>query len=180
MKPLALTLVGFTAGIGSCLAFPADSDKSISIDMHAVSNDGVGKRMGQITVKQVDGGLAFQPQISGIEQGLHGFHIHEAPDCGVAEKDGEITAAGAAGSHFDPRQHQMHAAPWEEGHRGDLPALYVDENKRANHAVFKADLTLEDVKGRALVIHEGGDNYADAPKSSGGGGARVACGVIPK
>jgi hypothetical protein len=29
------------------------------------------------------------------------------------------------------------------------------------------------------MIHEGGDNYADAPKPLGGGGARIACGVIP-
>jgi superoxide dismutase, Cu-Zn family len=28
------------------------------------------------------------------------------------------------------------------------------------------------------MIHAGGDNYADAPKPLGGGGARVACGVV--
>ena len=38
---------------------------------------------------------------------------------------------------------------------------------------------MEDVSGRALMIHEGGDNYADEPKPLGGGGARIACGVIP-
>ena len=34
------------------------------------------------------------------------------------------------------------------------------------------------LKGRALVIHVGGDNYADQPLPLGGGGARLACGVI--
>ena len=29
------------------------------------------------------------------------------------------------------------------------------------------------------MIHEGGDNYSDTPKPLGGGGARMACGVIP-
>jgi Cu-Zn family superoxide dismutase len=29
------------------------------------------------------------------------------------------------------------------------------------------------------MIHEGGDNYSDQPKPLGGGGARIACGVIP-
>jgi Cu-Zn family superoxide dismutase len=37
---------------------------------------------------------------------------------------------------------------------------------------------MSDVKGRSLMIHAGGDNYADQPAPLGGGGARVACGVI--
>jgi Cu-Zn family superoxide dismutase len=28
------------------------------------------------------------------------------------------------------------------------------------------------------MIHAGGDNYADQPKPLGGGGERIACGVI--
>jgi superoxide dismutase, Cu-Zn family len=34
------------------------------------------------------------------------------------------------------------------------------------------------VRSRSLIIHAGGDNHADQPAPSGGGGARVACGVI--
>jgi Cu/Zn superoxide dismutase len=37
---------------------------------------------------------------------------------------------------------------------------------------------VSDVRGRALVIHEGGDNYSDQPENGGGKG-RVACGVVP-
>jgi Cu-Zn family superoxide dismutase len=28
------------------------------------------------------------------------------------------------------------------------------------------------------MIHAGGDNYSDHPKRLGGGGARIACGVV--
>ncbi|WP_324128836.1 superoxide dismutase family protein, partial [Acinetobacter baumannii] len=28
------------------------------------------------------------------------------------------------------------------------------------------------------MIHAGGDNYSDSPQPLGGGGARIACGVI--
>ena len=28
------------------------------------------------------------------------------------------------------------------------------------------------------MIHAGGDNYSDQPQPLGGGGARIACGVI--
>jgi Cu-Zn family superoxide dismutase len=28
------------------------------------------------------------------------------------------------------------------------------------------------------MIHEGGDNYRDTPEPLGGGGGRIACGVV--
>ncbi|WP_246764106.1 superoxide dismutase family protein, partial [Cronobacter sakazakii] len=37
---------------------------------------------------------------------------------------------------------------------------------------------LDEVKGKALMVHVGGDNLSDHPKPLGGGGARYACGVI--
>ena len=38
--------------------------------------------------------------------------------------------------------------------------------------------SLDALKGHALMIHAGGDNYADQPAPLGGGGARLACGVL--
>jgi hypothetical protein len=45
-------------------------------------------------------------------------------------------------------------------------------------AVTVPHLTLADVKGRSIMIHVGGDNYSDQPAPLGGGGARIACGVV--
>jgi len=45
-------------------------------------------------------------------------------------------------------------------------------------AFYVPHLTLEEIKGRSVVIHEFGDNYADNPRPMGGGGKRIACGVI--
>jgi Cu-Zn family superoxide dismutase len=39
-------------------------------------------------------------------------------------------------------------------------------------------LKLADVTGHAIIIHEGGDNFSDKPKPNGGGGNRIACGVV--
>ena len=39
-------------------------------------------------------------------------------------------------------------------------------------------LKLADVQGLAIMVHAGGDNYSDDPKPLGGGGDRIACGVI--
>ena len=42
---------------------------------------------------------------------------------------------------------------------------------------FKQLMVREKENGR-FIIHSGGDNYSDVPKKLGGGGARVACGVV--
>ena len=68
--------------------------------------------------------------------------------------------------------------PWGDGHLGDLPALYVDAGGQATMSVLAPRLKLADVAGRALMVHAGGDNHADHPAPLGGGGARLACGVI--
>jgi Cu-Zn family superoxide dismutase len=44
--------------------------------------------------------------------------------------------------------------------------------------VLAPRLKLIDVRNRALMVHAGGDNHADHPAPLGGGGGRVACGVI--
>jgi Cu-Zn family superoxide dismutase len=44
--------------------------------------------------------------------------------------------------------------------------------------VLAPRLKLADVKGRALMVHAGGDNHSDHPAALGGGGARAVCGVI--
>jgi len=44
--------------------------------------------------------------------------------------------------------------------------------------VLAPRLKLADLPGRSLMVHAGGDNHADHPAPLGGGGARVACGVI--
>ena len=95
----------------------------------------------------------------------------------VAEKDGKMTAALAAGGHFNPDNVAHHGTP-NDGHKGDLPVLNVDANGNANTTMLAPRLKLSDIQGLAIMIHAGGDNYSDYPKPLGGGGARIACGVI--
>lgn len=40
-------------------------------------------------------------------------------------------------------------------------------------------LKLEQIKGHALMIEVGGDNYSDTPMENGGEKGRLACGEIP-
>jgi Cu-Zn family superoxide dismutase len=84
----------------------------------------------------------------------------------------------AAGEHYDPEHNKSHKGPKGKGHKGDLPAL--DSKQGAiNQTVTSTRLKLVDIRGRSLMIHEGGDNYSDQP-DNGGGKGRIACATIPK
>jgi len=50
---------------------------------------------------------------------------------------------------------------------------------RANYPVLAPRLkSLLELQGHSLMIHLDGDNHQDHPALLGGGGARLACGVI--
>lgn len=147
------------------------------IPMHALTEEGTGEQIGTITASRTPYGVLFEPDLTGLSAGVHGFHLHQNPDCGPSEKDGKVTPGGAAGGHFNPNNGN-HNGPYEKGHLGDLPALYATEEGKVTVPVLAPRLEFGDLDGHALVIHKGGDNYSDEPQALGGGGARVACGVI--
>ena len=149
------------------------------IVLNLTDEAGVGEEVGTVTLEDTEYGLLITPNLAGLEPGMHGFHIHENPSCGPAEKDdGTITPGLAAGGHFDPEGTGSHEGPYGEGHLGDLPPLYVDADGSAVTPVLAPRLTTADVAERSIMVHMHGDNFSDVPASLGGGGARVACGVI--
>jgi len=163
--------------LGGAMATTAWAD--IEVPLHHVTQEGVSDEVGQVVISRSEHGLVFTPQLKGLAPGLHGFHVHENPSCEPAEKDGKMMPAGAAGDHLDPEGTKKHGAPWGEGHLGDLPALYVDSEGNAHLPVLAPRLTeLDQIRDKSLMVHEGGDNYSDHPLPLGGGGGRMACGVI--
>lgn len=150
----------------------------ISIEVHAISADGVGESIGVVTAADTDKGLLLTPDLAGLPPGEHGFHVHQNPSCDSAEKDGKTVAGLAAGGHYDPGNTGSHKGPKHEGHLGDLPVLVVNDDGEATDSVLAPRLTVAKIKGRALMVHAMGDNFSDSPKPLGGGGARIACGVI--
>jgi len=168
-----------TAGIvmGVLMALPAFA-ADVVVRMNLVNEQGIGKSIGTVTISEGPNGLVFTPQLVGLAQGMHGFHVHQNPDCAAGVKDGMPTPGLAAGGHYDPAATGKHEGPMGKGHLGDLPMLVVDADGVAMIAVVAPRLKMADVKGRSLIIHAGGDNYSDQPAPLGGGGARIACGVI--
>ncbi len=150
----------------------------VLVPMHLVDDKGIGQEAGQVVISESPYGLVFTPALHGLPPGLHGFHVHVNPNCALGEKDGKMGPALAAGGHYDPAGTKHHGLPWGDGHLGDLPPLYVDGSGNSVHPVLAPRLKIADVKARSLMIHAGGDNHADNPAPLGGGGARIACGVI--
>jgi Cu-Zn family superoxide dismutase len=147
--------------------------------VNSISAAGVGARLGTVTFTDTAGGLLITPKLSGLPPGQHGFHIHEKGDCGPGMNQGKAAAGFAAGGHYDPAHTQKHLGPFSTaGHRGDLPVLVVDGRGDASQPVTAPHLRAAEIRGRSIMIHKGGDNYSDMPAPLGGGGARIACGVI--
>ena len=150
-----------------------------AVEMHLVDASGVGKAIGKVTLADTPAGLRLTPDLSGLPPGQHGFHVHETGNCSPAEKDGKMAAGVSAGGHLDPAKTGKHLGPEGKGHLGDLPVLTVASDGTARQAVVAPRLKMADLHNRALMIHAGGDNFADEPEPLGGGGARIACGVVP-
>lgn len=149
-----------------------------TVNMQMADAKGVGASVGSVRIVDTPHGLAFFPNLQGLQPGLHGFHVHENPSCEPAMKDGAPVPALAAGGHLDPKNTKRHGLPWGDGHLGDLPALFVAADGKATNPVLAPRLKMADVAKRSLMVHAGGDNHSDHPEALGGGGARVACGVI--
>lgn len=154
------------------------AEESIQIEIFTLTQDGTGPSIGTVVAQNTSNGTEFTPNLTGLSPGFHGFHIHQIPNCGPGEKNGKLVPGLAAGGHFDPERTGVHEGPDGKGHLGDLPALKADKQGNVTQPVLAPIVKVSDLRGRALIIHEGGDNYSDVPKKLGGGGARVACGVI--
>ncbi len=152
---------------------------SEEVTLHEVTAQGIGAAIGKVTISETPYGLQFAPALTGLKPGIHGFHVHAKGSCEPATIEGKAVAAGAAGGHFDPQNSGKHLGPYADGHLGDLPAIFVTDDGKADYPVVAPRIkTLSEIKGKALMVHVGGDNHADHPQPLGGGGARFACGVI--
>jgi Cu-Zn family superoxide dismutase len=173
-----MCLAGSVALVGQVQSKPAKL-KPVDVTLNQISADGVGSKVGTITIRQTKDGVELGIDLSGLTPGEHGFHLHEHGSCDPADKEGKKTSGQSAGAHWDPDGTKAHKGPGGGGHKGDLPKLTVPESGKVKTKVSVAGLTLADLAGKSLMIHAGGDNYSDAPKPLGGGGDRIVCGVIP-
>jgi Cu-Zn family superoxide dismutase len=122
---------------------------------------------GQVTFKVEENHVNVSGTILGLEEGKHGFHVHEGTTC----ED--------YGGHFAPESAE-HGSPNEmEHHVGDLGNLVTDSTGTAVFSTLDRSMTLEgdhSVVGHALIVHQGEDGFL--PQPSGDSGEVIACGII--
>lgn len=137
-----------------------------------------GEEIGEAQLTETPShGVLIAIQVEGLEPGTHGFHIHETGECAAPE-------FATAGGHFAPRGNDHGVLHSGGMHAGDLLNLHVPESGAVATERLAGDVTLRtdamgslmDEDGSALVIHANADDYESQP--SGGGGPKVACGVI--
>lgn len=132
---------------------------------------------GVVYFKDVPGGTEVYANISGLPPyqpggknkdpiGPHGFHIHEKGDCTVGNPEDPFRAAG---EHWNPTN-QPHG-----NHAGDFPVLFSNDGI-AKMTFFTNKFKVQDIIGKAVIIHQSPDDYRTQP--AGDAGKRLACGVI--
>ena len=133
------------------------------------------------------------------EQGasIHGMHIHanDKPEngegCIADPTQPASTYFVSVDGHYNPGGgHHGH-------HMGDLPAVFFSHAGEASMRFLTDQFQAEELIGRAVILHEGADNYGNIPvgdaaneyspndpaateltANTGNAGARIACGVI--
>lgn len=161
MNKLSSILISFLLSINAIQAASLSSSVNTTGSTQTV--------IGTVDFTDTPYGLLITPNFKGLPAGLHGLHLHQHPNCGSDGMD--------AGGHYDPANTNSHQGPYGNGHLGDLPVLYVSNVGIANIPTLAPRLKLKDLTGLTIMIHANGDNYTDTPPL-GGGGARIACGVI--
>ncbi|KZC07670.1 PREDICTED: superoxide dismutase [Cu-Zn] [Dufourea novaeangliae] len=138
-----------------------------------------GEAKGTLYFDQPDNSSAVKVtgQVSGLQKGLHGFHIHEFGD--------NTNGCTSAGAHFNPLGKE-HGGP-DSGvrHVGDLGNVEANANGVADVNITDKMIQLQgsnSIIGRTLVVHADPDDLGkgshELSKTTGNAGARLACGVV--
>ena len=159
-----------------------------------------GETVGYVSFKATDDGtlVSITAQLPASETStIHGFHVH-ANDNPVNGDGCLADATQPASTHFVSADGHFNPSGSHHGHHtGDMPALFFTASGAATMSFVTDAFSPADIKGKALILHEGPDNYGNVPvgtaptqytpngpdattltHNTGNAGARIACGVI--
>ena len=127
---------------------------------------------GRVKLFDTDRGTVVFAEIEGLPNPegacaapVFGFHIHDGSSC-TGDADDPFRDAG---THYNPNScaHPYHA--------GDLPPLFGC-NGTAAIAFLTDRFTVEEVMGKAVVIHASPDDFTSQP--AGNAGKKIAYGIF--
>jgi Cu-Zn family superoxide dismutase len=133
---------------------------------------------GSAVFTQEDDIVTMIAVVEGLSEGTHAIHLHEKADC--SSDDGK-----SAGGHWNPTNepHGKWGSP-EGFHKGDIGNLNANANGKATITMTTDKWCIgcgdanKDILGKAIIIHEGTDDFTTQPTGDAGG--RVSCGGIIK
>lgn len=145
-------------------------------DAHAIirGNASNPALSGRVDFYSRKGGTLMLAELRGLPydsarcaENIFAMHIHAMGDCTAG--GGEPFAG--AGGHYNPKNcpHPAHA--------GDLPPLF-SSNGYAWQGFFTDRFTVDEIIGKAVIIHERRDDFKTQP--AGDSGRRIGCGVIER
>ena len=199
---LAGSLYLSSAGAGRPSAAERDGD-----DARAVLRNAAGDTIGMVKFSEESDGVhvkvVLDAPLATLSTGYHGFHVHATGTCTADASQADSTWFTSAGGHYKDADaaHAYHGA-----HNGDLPILLVNDDgsgRGVAEARFVTDrFSVDDIAGRALIVHKLADNYRNVPlgadarqytpntdnvndsatatgftAATGNAGSRMACGV---
>jgi Cu-Zn family superoxide dismutase len=168
MRRLTITAAALFAVLS-----PALAQESASAAMKAPD----GKDLGTVTFTATKSGmLTVFVEMTGLQPGAHGFHIHAVGKCDGPDFE-------SAGGHLAGGKVHGVMAPGGP-HPGDFPNVHVGQDGLLKVEFFTDRLTLAnsgdgammDADGSSVMLHDGPDDYVTDP--SGHSGGRIACGII--
>jgi Cu-Zn family superoxide dismutase len=129
---------------------------------------------GEVRFYAHEGMVMVEANVTGLDFGSHGIHIHETGDFSAED-------ASSAGEHFAPQgsNHGSPDNPADQRHAGDLGNVVATVTGMAQYDHEDSVIALDgpdSIIGKAVIIHAGEDDLMTQP--SGDSGSPVACGVI--
>ncbi len=154
-------------------ASESEEAKTATVQLEAKSGSNLS---GTVTFTEENGEVTMKAEISGLSEGKHAIHIHEAGDCSA--EDGT-----SAGGHWNPTNEEHGKWGSAEGyHKGDIGNIEVNSDgkgtitRTTDEWCLGCDDPNKNIIGKAIIVHEGVDDFTSQP--SGAAGKRVGCGVI--
>lgn len=129
---------------------------------------------GIILFIQKRGYVEIEIEIEGLEEGLHGAHIHNAGDL--------RKGCDSCCSHYNPENNFHGGLNDVNSHAGDLGNIEADNDGHVTMVIQTSKFKVKDIFGRSMIIHEDEDDLGKGrtkeSKQTGTSGKRIACAVI--
>ncbi|MDT0633687.1 superoxide dismutase family protein [Spectribacter hydrogenoxidans] len=138
---------------------PAADSNQVTATLEEVDGSGVS---GQVEFTAMGEDIQVYAEASGLAAGKHAFHVHANGDCG--------DNAQAAGPHL------KFPSDGDDDIHGNLGEFNVADSGSDNELITLSGLSMDVIRGKAVVVHEKGNDHSSPPVGAAGG--RIACGVI--